>query len=212
MWSATLCALNKLYLWGMIRVLVVDHHDSFVYNLVQIVREAPDCTYKVVAIEEVEHLSEPLSDYTHILLSPGPGHPDEYPALARLIHRCKHSHTILGVCLGFQAIALAFGGVLEQLSSPKHGHASCLVEFRGEARLLEGLIRPIVVGRYHSWGVPLNGLPDSLCLDATYEDDPNQVAVFSHKELPIYGVQFHPESVLTPQGVSMVRHWLYLPR
>ena len=138
--------MNKVHL------LVADSHDSFVYNLVEILRKCPNCTFDVVATEHCPSL--PLENYRGILLSPGPGHPEEVKGLMPLIARTVHTHSLFGVCLGHQALALHFGGQLLQMPHPLHGHAERLSikEIEG-CTLLEQLPADSSVGRYHSWCV-----------------------------------------------------------
>ena len=191
----------------MKRILIINHHDSFVYNLVQIIRERTDCSYKFINTEDLDENLSLLKDYEYILLSPGPGHPEEFPHLIPTILRCVETHSILGVCLGMQAIALAFGGKIECLPKPKHGHKSRItISDNGSRKLFEGLSAPIFVARYHSWIVSKEHLPSCLSIDA-YDEELN-IAALSHKKYPICGVQFHPESVITEQGRAIIDNWL----
>ena len=192
--------MNKVHL------LVADSHDSFVYNLVEILRKCPNCTFDVVATEHCPTL--PLENYQGILLSPGPGHPEEVKGLMPLIARTVHTHSLLGVCLGHQALALHFGGRLLQMPHPLHGHAERLTikEIEGHT-LLEQLPADSSVGRYHSWCVAEEPFPDVLEITATALSD-GAIMAFRHKTLPLFGVQFHPESYLSPHGASIVQNWL----
>ena len=192
--------MNKVHL------LVADSHDSFVYNLVEILRECPNCTFDVVATEHCPTL--PLENYRGILLSPGPGHPEEVKGLMPLIARTVHTHSLFGVCLGHQALALHFGGQLLQMPHPLHGHAERLTikEIEGHT-LLEQLPADSSVGRYHSWCVAEEPFPDVLEITATALSD-GAIMAFRHKTLPLFGVQFHPESYLSPHGASIVQNWL----
>lgn len=192
--------MNKVHL------LVADSHDSFVYNLVEILRKCPNCTFDVVATEHCPTL--PLENYRGILLSPGPGHPEEVKGLMPLIARTVHTHTLLGVCLGHQALALHFGGQLLQMPHPLHGHAERLTIKGVEGRtLLEQLPSDSSVGRYHSWCVAEEPFPNVLEITATALSD-GAIMAFRHKTLPLFGVQFHPESYLSPHGASIVQSWL----
>lgn len=190
----------------MKQILIINHHDSFVYNLVQIIRERTDCTYTFVNTEDLTAGSPLLESHKYILLSPGPGHPEEFPHLLPIIRSCAQTHSILGVCLGMQAIALAFGGEIECLPTPKHGHRSTLTVMKNDAKLFQGLSDPICVARYHSWVVREATLPEDLTIVA-YDEDKN-IAALSHKRYAICGVQFHPESVITEYGRSMIDNWL----
>lgn len=192
--------MNKVHL------LVADSHDSFVYNLVEILRKCPNCTFDVVATEHCPTL--PLENYRGILLSPGPGHPEEVKGLMPLIARTVHTHSLFGVCLGHQALALHFGGQLLQMPHPLHGHAERLAIKGGEGRtLLEQLPADGSVGRYHSWCVAEEPFPNVLEITATALSD-GAIMAFRHKTLPLFGVQFHPESYLSPHGASIVQNWL----
>ena len=192
--------MNKVHL------LVADSHDSFVYNLVEILRKCPNCTFDVVATEHCPSL--PLENYQGILLSPGPGHPEEVKGLMPLIARTVHTHSLLGVCLGHQALALHFGGELLQMPHPLHGHAERLSIKEIEGRtLLEQLPADSSVGRYHSWCVAEEPFPNVLEITATALSD-GAIMAFRHKTLPLFGVQFHPESYLSPHGASIVQNWL----
>ena len=187
--------MNKVHL------LVADSHDSFVYNLVEILRKCPNCTFDVVATEHCPTL--PLEDYRGILLSPGPGHPEEVKGLMPLIARTVHTHSLLGVCLGLQALALHFGGQLLQMPHPLHGHAERL----SIKEILEQPPADGSVGRYHSWCVAEEPFPNVLEITATALSD-GAIMAFRHKTLPLFGVQFHPESYLSPHGASIVQSWL----
>ena len=192
--------MNKVHL------LVADSHDSFVYNLVEILRKCPNCTFDVVATEHCPSL--PLENYQGILLSPGPGHPEEVKGLMPLIARTVHTHSLFGVCLGHQALALHFGGQLLQMPHPLHGHAEKLTIKEIEGRtLLEQLPADSSVGRYHSWCVAEEPFPNVLEITATALSD-GAIMAFRHKTLPLFGVQFHPESYLSPHGASIVENWL----
>ena len=153
--------MNKVHL------LVADSHDSFVYNLVEILRKCPNCTFDVVATEHCPAL--PLENYRGILLSPGPGHPEEVKGLMPLIARTVHTHSLLGVCLGHQALALHFGGQLLQMPHPLHGHAERLTIKGVEGRtLLEQLPIDSSVGRYHSWCVAEEPFPNVLAMGLSW--------------------------------------------
>ena len=192
----------------MKRVLVVDNYDSFVYNLVQILREEPTCSFEVVTNDHIPF--DRLNEFDRLLLSPGPGVPEEAGDLLSLIDRCYQSHAILGVCLGHQAIGQYFGARLTQMPTPKHGHPTSLKILDHQDILYKQLSEPILVGRYHSWLLSPSSFPS--CLRITATDEEGHIMSFTHKRFPIYGVQFHPESILTPQGRYMVRNFLRLQR
>lgn len=190
-----------------VRLLVADSHDSFVYNLVELLRQCPECSFDIVATEHCPTL--PLEQYHGILLSPGPGHPQEVEGLMPLIARTAHTHSLLGVCLGHQALALHFGGTLLQMPHPLHGHAEQL-KIKATAKglsLLEQFPREGKVGRYHSWVVAEQDFPSALEVTATAQSD-GSIMAFRHKTLPLFGVQIHPESYLSPQGACIVKSWI----
>lgn len=188
----------------MVRVLVIDCFDSFVYNLVQILRELEGCTYDIVPADAVP-LGE-LEAYDALLLSPGPGIPQELPLLMQTLQLSEATHHILGICLGHQAIALHFGAKLRQLERPLHGHIDEL-RHRGEG-LLSGLSDGTAIGRYHSWVVDEETLPPSLEVLGVSAHSPREIMVLRHRTRPIYGVQFHPESLMTEAGQLYLRNFL----
>lgn len=187
----------------MKKILIVDNYDSFVYNLVQILRESGRA-FDIVRNDGIPF--DRLSDYRRLLLSPGPGVPLEAGGLLRLIDLCHTTHSILGVCLGHQAIGEYFGAKVRQLSRPKHGHASPLRILEPDDALYRGVENGTRVGRYHSWVLDRDTLP--FCLLPTAVDEDGNVMSFTHRTLPVFGVQYHPESVITVQGQAIVRNWL----
>ena len=183
-------------------VLIVDCHDSFVYNLVQLVRECGAVPH-LVSCDEVE--VERVDHYDRVLLSPGPGLPREAGRLLDVVRRASGRVPVLGVCLGLQAIAEVFGGRLRQLAEVYHGIASpCHITADGA--LFYGLENPFVVGRYHSWVVDRTGLP--ACLEITAQSPDGEIMALRHRTLDVRGVQFHPESILTPTGRELMANWL----
>lgn len=188
----------------MSRILVLDNRDSFVYNLVQLLREAPSCHFDVVRGDHIPWGR--LSDYQGVLLSPGPGIPDEAPGQMKLIEAVSHTHSILGVCLGHQALAEFFGGYLIPMEHPLHGHASG-IQVRDDSRFWQGVSDKATVGRYHSWIVDETSLPSELVPTAWSTDDHILMAI-RHHSLPLYGVQFHPESIITDCGHRLIGNWL----
>ena len=184
------------------RIVIIDNYDSFTYNLSHIVKEL-GCEVCVVRNDEFE--MESLSAFDKIILSPGPGIPSEAGQLLEAIRRYAGKKPILGVCLGHQAIAEVFGGQLVNLSEVFHGVAST-ASIVAPDYLFEGLPEKIEVGRYHSWVVDGDSLPE--CLEVTSVSEEGQVMSLRHKELDIRGLQFHPESVLTPEGKAMLHNWV----
>jgi len=187
------------------RILVIDNHDSFVYNLVQILRENKNCPFDIVYNDRIDFSA--LDRYDKLLLSPGPGIPSEAGDLLPLIDRCKETHSILGVCLGHQAIAEYFGAQLQQLPHPKHGHESLLNIVDPGDILYRDLTHPVQVGRYHSWTVNPNTLPENLKISAL--DEEGNIMSFHHATLPLHGVQYHPESIITRQGRKIINNWIH---
>ncbi|MEL6975908.1 MAG: aminodeoxychorismate/anthranilate synthase component II [Bacteroidota bacterium] len=182
-------------------ILMIDNYDSFTYNLVHYLEDL-DCEVVVKRNDQFE-LDE-ADAFNEIVLSPGPGIPDEAGLLKPLIEKYASSKRILGVCLGQQAIGEVFGGSLVNLDQVYHGVAT-EIEITGEDLLFKGLPKKIFVGRYHSWVVH-NELPEELI--ATSFDENGQVMSLRHKTYDVAAVQFHPESVLTPDGKQMLKNWL----
>jgi anthranilate synthase component 2 len=190
------------------KILVFDNYDSFTYNLVHLVEKI--IHEKVDVYRNDQIAMEKVKDYDKIILSPGPGIPEEAGLLLPLINEYASSKSILGVCLGHQAIGQAFGGELINLSSVFHGVATP-VKVNGEklkvkSELFEGLPEIIEVGRYHSWVVSKENFPNEL--EITAEDENGMIMGLQHKKYDVQGVQFHPESVLTPMGEQIMRNWL----
>ncbi|WP_423818265.1 aminodeoxychorismate/anthranilate synthase component II [Salinimicrobium sp. TIG7-5_MAKvit] len=186
-------------------VLVIDNYDSFVYNLVHYLEEL-DCKVTVRRNDELE--LEEIEKYDKILLSPGPGIPDEAGLLKEVISTYAAKKSIFGVCLGQQAIGEVFGGKLINLKQVHHGVASKIKLCVTDEPLYSELENELEVGRYHSWVVD-RALPD--CLQATSYDENGEVMSLRHRDFDVRGVQFHPESVLTPQGKKMIANWINSP-
>ena len=185
----------------MKKIFVIDNYDSFTYNLVHYLEEL-GAEVTVKRNDQFE-LSEPEA-YEYLLLSPGPGIPDEAGLFKAAIEKYAPSKKILGVCLGQQAIGEVFGASLTNLDTVFHGVATP-VEVAEEDLLFNGLPKSFEVGRYHSWVVQ-TPLPDKLI--ATSFDDQQQLMSLRHKTLPIRAVQFHPESILTPYGKKILENWI----
>lgn len=190
------------------RILVLDNYDSFTYNLVQLLRELGYGDQLDVFRNDQIRLEE-VEKYDAILLSPGPGVPEEAGIMPALLKKYAPTKRILGVCLGHQAIAEAFGGSLANLSEVYHGVTATMKVVSPEEPLFRQLPRNIKVGRYHSWTVVPSGMPASLNITAV--DDDGEVLALRHKEYDVCGVQFHPESILTDYGKEMLRNWLETP-
>ena len=187
------------------KILVFDNYDSFTYNLVHLVEKI---THSKVEVHRNDQIAlEKVKDYDKIILSPGPGIPEEAGLLLPLIKEYASTKSILGVCLGHQAIGEAFGGKLVNLSTVYHGVATPIqVDEKTKSPLFDGLPDEIEVGRYHSWIVSDENFPDEL--EVTARDENNYIMALQHRTYDVQGVQFHPESVLTPMGEKILRNWL----
>ncbi len=187
------------------KILVFDNYDSFTYNLVHLVKKLVNDPVDVYRNNEIS--LEQVAAYDKIILSPGPGIPEEAGLLLPLIRQYAAEKSILGVCLGHQAIGQAFGGSLRNLSTVYHGVATPVV-IDEENKLFNGLPKTISVGRYHSWIINEEDFPESLTITA--RDQKGYIMALEHKTLNVQGVQFHPESVLTPDGEKIIANWLKL--
>jgi anthranilate synthase component II len=188
------------------KVLIFDNYDSFTYNLVHITEYILQQKVEVVRNDAID--METINGYDKIILSPGPGIPSEAGLLLPLIKEYAATKSILGVCLGHQAIGEAFGAKLVNLSTVFHGVA-CPVHTTKKAQqeaLFKNLPEIFEAGRYHSWIVSEEGLPEEL--EITAKDDNGYIMAMKHKQYDLQGVQFHPESVLTPYGETIIRNWL----
>ena len=189
----------------MTRILVFDNYDSFTYNLVHLVEKITHTKVEVFRNDEIP--LEKVKPFDKIILSPGPGIPTEAGLLLPLIKEYASSKSILGVCLGHQAIGEAFGGTLHNLSTVYHGVATRIsLSSENPGRLFDGMEPELEVGRYHSWVINREGFPEDL--EITASDEHEYIMALQHKNLDVQGVQFHPESVLTPKGETIMRNWL----
>jgi len=192
------------------KILIFDNYDSFTYNLVHLVEKI---THEKVDVFRNDQIAlEKVKDYDKIILSPGPGIPSEAGLLLPLIKEYAATKCILGVCLGHQAIGEAFGGKLTNLSTVFHGVATP-IKVNGQqstvnSNLFAGLPETFEAGRYHSWIIDKDNFPAEL--EITAEDDNGFIMALQHKTYDLQGVQFHPESVLTPDGEKVMRNWLSL--
>lgn len=197
------------------KILVFDNYDSFTYNLVHLVQKIIKDKVDVFRNDRIP--LERVAAYDKIILSPGPGVPQEAGLLLPLIKEYAPSKSILGVCLGHQAIGEAFGGKLENLTTVYHGvstpvqitkrhHPEKVSPSQHHADLFAGLPDEIEVGRYHSWIVTEKGFPEEL--EVTARDENGYIMALQHRTYDVQGVQFHPESVLTPDGETILRNWL----
>jgi anthranilate synthase component 2 len=190
--------------WVFMKIVIIDNYDSFTYNLAHLVKELG---VEVTVYRNDQFELPQLEEFDKIILSPGPGIPSEAGLLLDVIRTYAGKKPMLGVCLGHQAIGEAFGAKLTNLSDVFHGVATEGTQF-GNDPIFAGLPKRIVMGRYHSWVVSKDGFPS--CLEITAESDEGQVMALRHKEYDIHGIQFHPESVLTTEGKTMLDNWLKL--
>ena len=188
------------------KILVLDNYDSFTYNLVHLVKALGFTDVEVHRNDKIT-LAD-IERFDKIILSPGPGVPSEAGLLLDVIREYAGKKPILGVCLGHQAIGEAFGGNLTNLSKVYHGVATKIKFTKPEDTLFTDLPAEMEVGRYHSWVIDRESFPEDI--EITAEDEGGFVMALSHKKYDIKGVQFHPESILTPQGAKLMENWLKL--
>jgi anthranilate synthase component 2 len=186
------------------KIVVIDNYDSFTYNLVHAIKKISGLPVDVFRNDQIA--LEDLEKYDKIVLSPGPGIPEEAGLLLDIIRKYAATKSILGVCLGHQAIGEAFGGTLTNMNRVLHGISTPVTKTETHTALFDGLPETFQAGRYHSWIVNEADLPE--CLQVTAYDDKGMIMAMKHTEYNVEGVQFHPESVLTPLGEKMIENWL----
>ena len=184
------------------KIVIIDNYDSFTYNLSHLIKEIGA---EVTVIRNDQFTLNQLERFDKIVLSPGPGIPSEAGLLLDVIKTYKGRKPILGVCLGHQAIGEVFGGTLENLSDVFHGVATEGTQFSNDY-IFDSLPKRITMGRYHSWVVSRENFP--TCLEVTTVSDEGQIMALKHKNYDIHGIQFHPESVLTPEGKTILRNFI----
>lgn len=184
------------------KIVIIDNYDSFTYNLSHLIKEIGA---EVTVIRNNQFTLNQLERFDKIVLSPGPGIPSEAGLLLDVIKTYKGRKPILGVCLGHQAIGEVFGGTLENLSDVFHGVATEGTQFSNDY-IFDSLPKRITMGRYHSWVVSRENFP--TCLEVTAVSDEGQIMALKHKNYDIHGIQFHPESVLTPEGKTILRNFI----
>ena len=184
------------------KIVIIDNYDSFTYNLAHLVKELG---VDVDVLRNDKFHLDDLKVYDKFILSPGPGIPEEAGLLTDVIRTYAGQKPMLGVCLGHQAIGEVFGAGLVNLDKVFHGVQSPVKSLNNDY-LFNGLTNDILVGRYHSWVVDSESLPD--CLEVTALSPEKQIMALKHREYDIHGIQFHPESVLTPDGKAIVNNWL----
>jgi len=190
----------------MLRVLLIDNYDSFTFNLVQILRESGMCDYRVVFNDEIRE--DDCRDFDKILISPGPGLPADAGSICSVIRHCAPDKSILGVCLGHQAIGVVFGAKLKQLPHPMHGQKDMVRIVKPVSKIFKGLPGTVQTGHYHSWIIDEEDFPSDLKITA--RNMQGNIMAIGHKSHDLYGVQFHPESILTAYGRQIVLNWLKL--
>ena len=184
-------------------LLIINTQDSFVYNIVEIVRLYRNIDFDVVLPHDLQNID--IDKYNAIMLSPGAGLPSDYPQVQSLLRSVYKEKSIFGVCLGMQFIAELFDLKLVQLAAPKHGHTSYLI-LQNDSLIFQGYENGSEIGRYHSWVVDRKFTSNDIDIIATDEDD--NIMAIEHNKFPIYGVQFHPESIITTNGNLILRNWL----
>ncbi len=189
-----------------LRVLLIDNYDSFTFNLVQLLEESGDCYVDVVKNDSVEMSRG--ADYRKVLISPGPGVPTGAGHLLEFLRSAIPKCSILGICLGHQAIAEFFGGSLIRTPAVAHGVAREVLIEVSDDPFFRGIPRKFPAGLYHSWAVNPSSLPASLRVTARSPD--GVIMAIAHASLDVRGIQFHPESVMTPAGPALIRNWLML--
>lgn len=187
---------------GQKRILVVDNFDSFTFNLVHLL-EHLDLPLNVWRNDEIDFHS--LGDFSHILIGPGPGLPDESKAISALLKKEMQHKSILGICLGMQALLMESGAGLEQLPTLHHG-SETTISVDSDANLFKRIPGQFRVGRYHSWGVRSENVPSAYKVTSTASD--GFAMAVEHRTLDLFGIQFHPESIMTQHGLSIIENWI----
>jgi anthranilate synthase component 2 len=188
------------------KIIIIDNYDSFTYNLVHLVNEIIDGEVSVVRNDQFE--MDALEAYDYIILSPGPGVPEEAGLLKEVIRRYATSKKIFGVCLGLQAIGEVFGGNLKNLPKVFHGMKTSMQKTVNYDPILEGIDQYFDAGRYHSWVIDKSTIPNELVITAL--DNEGEIMAARHSKYQVFGVQFHPESIMTPDGKKMLTNFLNL--
>jgi anthranilate synthase/aminodeoxychorismate synthase-like glutamine amidotransferase len=200
--------IEKKQIFGIVKkILLIDNNDSFTYNLVQILEEN-DCSVEIVLNSEAHKVR--VSDYSGIVISPGPGEPSDYDMLFKFLEENYLKNKFLGVCLGHQVIGEFFGAKNIQLEQVHHGEQS-KIKIIADTKLYEDFSQietPFTAGRYHSWVLSSEYFPE--CLKRTAEDENGLIMSIEHRNLPIFGVQYHPESFMTPLGEKIIQNWLQI--
>jgi anthranilate synthase component 2 len=186
-----------------VKLLIVDNNDSFTYNLVQIIAESNLATFDVKKHDQIELSS--VDDYDKILFSPGPSLPDDFPIMKKILASYGATKSILGICMGLQAIAEFYGGKLSNLENVVHGQKRMVYILKDDV-LFNEIDDQFQAGLYHSWAVADDSFPS--CLEISSRSEINTIMSVYHKEYDIKGVQFHPESIITEVGTQIIQNWL----
>jgi anthranilate synthase component II len=186
------------------KILVLDNYDSFTYNLVHLLEKVCDFPIEIHRNDKID--LKKVGTYDKILLSPGPGLPNEAGVLLDVIKEYGATKDILGVCLGLQAIGEAYGGKLKNLESVYHGIATPVKIIKGD-NLFKDCPKEFKAGRYHSWVVDTKDLPD--CFEVTATDENGNIMAMKHRRHNVKGVQFHPESILSEYGEQIIKNWIF---
>jgi len=186
------------------KILILDNYDSFTYNIAHYVDENPN--YKAVVIRNDAISLEEINEFDTIILSPGPGLPKDAGIMNALVKKYASTKKILGICLGMQAIGEVFGGQLKNMEKVYHGIASSINITKKNSIIYKNLPNSFKVGRYHSWVIDQKNLPDSLKITAQTKQ--NEIMSLKHKEYAVFGVQYHPESILTEHGKQLIANFL----
>jgi len=188
-----------------LKLLIIDNYDSFTYNLVQLVEQAGVSDFLLIKNDELRNLK--AADFDKVMISPGPGVASEAGELLPFLKQYMNSKSILGICLGYEAIAEVCGGKLVQLPKPMHGIRN-KGKVLADAIIFQGLPTEFHIGHYHSWIIEKESFPAEL--ESTLEDENGLIMAFRHRQLDLQGLQFHPESIMTEFGFEMVKNWLEL--
>jgi anthranilate synthase component 2 len=186
------------------KLIIIDNFDSFTYNIVQIIEQLSSVKYSVVKHDQLN--IDEVIQFDKILFTPGPGLPEEHPIMGKVIKQYSASKSILGICLGHQAIGQSFGGELTKQNVLSHGITKKIIITDPSEYLFQGLPPEMNVGLYHSWAVSPINFPDELKITAVSED--GIIMALAHKHYDVRGVQFHPESIMTPFGKHILTNWL----
>lgn len=186
-------------------LLIIDNYDSFTYNLVRIVNDY--CNVNYITLKHDEINIETVAQYDKILFSPGPGIPSQYPIMKSILEKFEKTKSILGICLGHQAIAEHYGADVINLAGPLHGIKMKVNVIDNNEIIFNKVPSGFNAGLYHSWAVGKNHFPDSLRVTAIGDND--IIMALSHNEYDVKGVQFHPESYMTEYGIELIKNWLY---